>query len=329
MARAQPSAPQSRLKTIYVLQAGRALAALAVVAHHAAASAETFSGDLPAWLKVLTDRGYLGVDFFFVLSGFIISYVNRQEGPWFRQYASSRSERIFVPYLPIGIAIALAYTLVPNLSAGDRDWSWIASLTLLPVGQPALIVAWTLQFEVAFYLIFALAKFLGRPISIVAMWAAAMILLAVIDPELGPVALSITVEFLFGMLAVEAVSRKVPAVVPALACFAAYYFIPQREIFGAAMAFLVVALVRAEHAGRLSTPAWLVFLGAASYSIYLIHNPVAALTARFFDHWFWGFAVAAVLGTLGGVAYHMLIERPLLRRVKLYRTRRDTRAVVE
>jgi peptidoglycan/LPS O-acetylase OafA/YrhL len=52
---------------------------------------------------------------------------------------------------------------------------------------------------------------------------------------------------------------------------------PHRLIFGLAMGFGVVAMVRAERAGQIRVPAALTFLGAASYSIYLVHNPVGAL----------------------------------------------------
>lgn len=66
---------------ISVLQAGRAIAALAVVFHHAAAYAEENLEPLPAALGALAGRGYLGVDFFFVLSGFIIYRTNLGKPP--------------------------------------------------------------------------------------------------------------------------------------------------------------------------------------------------------------------------------------------------------
>ena len=59
-------------ETIRVLQSGRAFAALAVVAHHSALAVGAFSEPLPHVLAWVLEQGYLGVDFFFVLSGFII-----------------------------------------------------------------------------------------------------------------------------------------------------------------------------------------------------------------------------------------------------------------
>jgi exopolysaccharide production protein ExoZ len=49
---------------------------MAVVAAHAASTVAVHVESLPSALSRLLYRGYLGVDFFFVLSGFIIFYAN-------------------------------------------------------------------------------------------------------------------------------------------------------------------------------------------------------------------------------------------------------------
>lgn len=51
------------------------MAALAVVVHHANLAADGFGG----WSFAPLNYGYLGVDFFFVLSGFIIAYSTPEE----------------------------------------------------------------------------------------------------------------------------------------------------------------------------------------------------------------------------------------------------------
>lgn len=68
-----------------------------------------------------------------------------------------------LPYLPVGIVLAFAYTLFSSLSEGDRSWGLVSTLTLIPTElPPALSVAWTLQHELIFYLIYAGLFFSGR-----------------------------------------------------------------------------------------------------------------------------------------------------------------------
>ena len=146
---------------IQSLQVFRGLAALAVVAHHAVLSTDAFVGKVPEVLAQILLMGYLGVDFFFVLSGFIIMYAHFADegtGPAVRRYAFKRLVRIFPAYLPISLALIFLYAALPGFSgATDRDYSLLSSLLLLPAdGPPALSVAWTLVHELMFYFVFLL-----------------------------------------------------------------------------------------------------------------------------------------------------------------------------
>jgi exopolysaccharide production protein ExoZ len=148
------------------LQVFRGIAALAVVIHHAVLSTDAFVGVLPPQVDSFLRMGYLGVDFFFVLSGFIIMYAHlddRPSGLAVRRYAFKRLVRIFPPYLPLSIGMIALYAALPGFSAsGGREFSWVSSLLLLPADQPpALSVAWTLVHEMQFYTVFLLF-FLSR-----------------------------------------------------------------------------------------------------------------------------------------------------------------------
>ena len=130
-----------------ILQAVRAIAALGVLLHHAGHAADKYGGPMP--LIELTGMGRAGVDLFFVLSGFIILHATVGRGLTWKAFAHARFRRIYLPYWPAGLVMAVIIfgsastdsTILRNL---------IASVTLLPVGEPMLNVAWTLQHEVMF-----------------------------------------------------------------------------------------------------------------------------------------------------------------------------------
>jgi len=323
-----PPVSDRQTGTIQSLQVGRALAALAVVVHHAALAASGFGGDF-ALLPVL-EHGYLGVDFFFVLSGFIIHHSTVGRGrPW-HHYAGARLVRIYLPYWPIGVGLAALYLLLPGVSQADRDWDWLATLTLAPVGTPALSIAWTLQHEVMFYLIFGLLHFTGRLASGLAVWTAAIVALAALGIR-DVVAFSlIDLEFIMGVLVAVAVGRGIThRVLPlaGLACFVAWWWFGcQRDlsvIVGLGLALLLPGIIAMERAGRFVLPRIGQFLGAASYSIYLAHRPVVAAAARLADDPWAILALASAAGTLAGIAYHLFAERPLIGLAKRVLARRN------
>lgn len=136
----------------------RGLAALWVVLHHAKQSTDHFLG--PIGEVSIIANGNLGVNFFFILSGFIIAYsASRmlESGKGVMDYALSRATRIYVPYLPIGLGVYCLYIMLPGLSQADRETSFLTSATLLPAyNPPALSVAWTLVHEMIFYVVYAL-----------------------------------------------------------------------------------------------------------------------------------------------------------------------------
>jgi len=148
-------------RLINSLQVFRGLAALAVVVHHAALSTRDFVSAVPAaWMRA-SYLGALGVDFFFVLSGFIIMHAHMRDAGnalAVKPYLAKRLARIFPAYWPVGLAMLGLYAALPGLSAsGGREFSYVSSVLLLPADlPPALSVAWTLVHELMFYAVFML-----------------------------------------------------------------------------------------------------------------------------------------------------------------------------
>ncbi|RYY08441.1 MAG: acyltransferase, partial [Alphaproteobacteria bacterium] len=107
-----PPLPRPEIKALTSL---RGLAAMAVVLQHFSATAQQ---NASGWIPSIVPHGYMAVDFFFVLSGFIMSYTYLAafETAGLRAYGPflwKRVARIF----PLGIAITLIIALLGTAAA--------------------------------------------------------------------------------------------------------------------------------------------------------------------------------------------------------------------
>lgn len=148
------TAPQAQEAQLDALQVLRGLAALAVVLMHFKESMARFSPGLASWVQY----GYVGVDVFFLISGFIIYHATRAERA--RQAVPFLVRRLCRVVLPAWFAMALLVALKPPYLI-----DLVRGLLFLPretgnppyLGHAFLIVAWTLTFELVFYGVFAAA----------------------------------------------------------------------------------------------------------------------------------------------------------------------------
>lgn len=173
-----PIAPaQDRIATLDLL---RLFAALAVVLFHygyrGAAGTPSFAVSYPE-LAPLAKYGFLGVDLFFVISGFVIAA--SAQGRTAVQFAIARAGRLypafFVAMTLTAIVLALSGT-VPIASVVAR---WFANLTMVSpaLGQPFMDGAyWSIVLEIIFYgwvaLFIALGLFQTRLRTILSVWLA-------------------------------------------------------------------------------------------------------------------------------------------------------------
>jgi exopolysaccharide production protein ExoZ len=323
---------------IVSLQIGRGLAALAIVIQHAALSIGTGPPN-SVWAGLVANLG-VGVDFFFVLSGFIILMVHVNDPPGMNsatRFLRKRLTRIFIPYIPLALAMIAILESFPGISTDpNRQWSILGSLTLLPLGgRPALPVAWSLTFEMTFYLLFMCVYLLRRPVGLgLAIVFAALWFTSLSDTAWDNVRTiflsAYALEFVYGILTALVVCRldRPLTLLPITGLiFVAGYLISHgftwRPLMGAGMALLVFCATQLEaiairrRDGFVFPRPW-VRLGDASYSVYLIHGPVIAVMSRLLvPHPWWLVASLYVLvSTATGVAYHFMVERPLLARIQ-------------
>jgi peptidoglycan/LPS O-acetylase OafA/YrhL len=350
------------LQKLTSIQAIRGFAAFAVLLYHTEAL-YTIYGLHAAYLHAFTGLS-MGVDLFFVLSGFIMVYVHRGDmgvPRRYRPYLQARLVRIY-PLLWIVSLLAIAsYAAHVGGGRGDKlhPTQLICSLMLLPQSSPPLVnVSWTLVYEIFFYVLFGvviLSRAFG--LALLVAWQLAVLATYCLGLDTAPTAMlylrPIALEFGFGMVVGGLITSKprwLDAAAVSWGCFACGVLLlglflarpeigPRFATFGPASALIVYGVAALERAGRLKSPRWLVHLGDASYALYLINFSVLTLVASLFVrlHLQRFAPVLAPVLTLAGLAageiLHMLVEKPLgrvLRRVLPGgRHERSAHAVVE
>jgi peptidoglycan/LPS O-acetylase OafA/YrhL len=279
-------------RTLAGIQFGRAVAAILVVLYHGGRMLPQYLGNIG--LAKYFESGNAGVDFFFVLSGFIIFYVHGKDigqPPRLRNYLMRRFTRIYPIYWVVtAFVIAL---LVAKGDWGPLSPSHIVrSLVLFPDdSDPIVGVAWTLCHEMTFYLVFA-ALIASRKIGgvLILAWVA-LVVLGIFHPHqqsnIKFLESSYHIEFALGALTAYCARKYPVAAAPRLVLIGLIAFgvvaaqfndlsikvpVAGRMMYGSASAVIIFGLAVWENSGKISFPRWASFLGAASYSIYLIHT---------------------------------------------------------
>jgi peptidoglycan/LPS O-acetylase OafA/YrhL len=329
----------------------------------------------------LIERARLGVDMFFVLSGFVLSYVYMEQfeaGRFdYRRFLIARFARVYPAHLVIilgMVGVALA-ALAMNQSFDPADYSAVGlvqTLALVQAWFPTTLQAewngpsWSLSAEWGAYLLFPVfawiaARLASRPMVLLAAAAGLFLVLdaayraafgdALTHAEFNMGVLRILPSFLGGM-ALHLVWRRssLPAPVAVAASLGAAALLAVLMHLGAAEPAIVAAsggfilalafLSKASADGPL---AWrpLVFLGEASYAVYLIHMPAIVVWKNARSVLFGGDSsyvlsggevIALVLVILAvGALVHALFERParLLIRRRLLAPRTSAAAPVD
>lgn len=348
------------------VQAGRAIAALMVMFFHlggAIAAPKYFGVSL---FERPFSFGYAGVHFFFVLSGFIIMHVHMDDlfkPDRFMTFLMKRCIRIYPVYLLIFAGVSLSALALPSLrnSVPDDVFLILKALALFPLdksvvggtGAPVLGVAWSLQYEVYFYILFGLS-ILSRKIAL-----ALLILLAVgLLFRLGDGGFPANfiwsdwiILFFFGVIVAVLVRcskdkvLKPTAIIGVslviLAALATIELIGGNGdirsfslLYGLGFAGLILGFVRYEQTGQ---PLLLLvrhqatqIIGDASYFLYLIHFPLISLLCKVTIAVGLSctlgasvaFVLIAVCRVLIAIAGHIFVERTLQKWLSLKLIRR-------
>lgn len=304
----------------------RGLAVMLVVLRHVLRS-DVF-GELPVHSLNL---GRMGVQLFFVISGFVIGALLTDRTPGLRaapRFMARRMLRLSPPYFA---AIALALLLFEVASRVNPTGSYLGlqpdllacSLAYVcwPLGLPLYLnVGWSLEIEAQFYLAACVLVPLALAGGARTAWLAAACLLSLAPFVREEFALHYAPPFLLGMALVAHRRGAIGlhALVLISLCLGAYWAAVLRE----AETGVMVALGALAIALRIRMPAPLVWIGGISYSLYLVHVPLAPLFVsglrRFglpvLGAWTWLWCAVAIGGSIA-VAWlmHRFVEVPATR----------------
>jgi peptidoglycan/LPS O-acetylase OafA/YrhL len=261
---------------------------------------------------ILFQFGRAGADLFFVLSGFLISFIHWQDigrPERLLHYAARRTTRIYPTYWLVLLMIVpvdlITHTLYDKY---DQPIEILNNILLLPQSDPLIDVTWSLRNELVFYVLFGLAIF-NR--SLGAVVAALWIGLMAIGPYLAPnldtnlwnlLTYPMNFEFVAGVAAGWAIQRitlPYPALILAAGIgvfsgfavaedlrllwshethlwypgFARNVILLRSAGYGIASVLIIAGLCALEMRRRIKAPWPLTMLGDASYLLYLIHVP--------------------------------------------------------
>ncbi len=334
-----------RAPRIAVLDGLRLLAALSVVLFHYLAGYGTIpwqrtAAELFPTLHRIADFGWLGVVFFFMISGFVICMSGW--GKSVQEFWRGRILRLFPLYWAAVVLSSAAARLGPQTPGEPRVTvgQMLTNLTMLQTPlrvENVDLVYWTLWVELRFYLVFSLVVLLGTSHRRVAAFCWAWALGSVLAPMSGIVLLDQLLvpqwaPFFIAGIAFYLVRRAGRLEGETLGILALSWLLMQHRL-PAIMAgeghginwkvcltaitamYLIMGLIALGKLDRIQWR-WLPVAGALSYPLYLVHQ---SLGVRVIWRWNeqWG-AWPTLLGVTAAMVLiawllHRVVERPLTR----------------
>ncbi|HEY8384131.1 MAG TPA: acyltransferase [Microvirga sp.] len=330
------------MSKLVLIQALRGLAALAIALLHARHEAGLLAGG-PAPASVVPWAA--GVDVFFVISGFIMVHASGRlfEAPGARPvFLARRVARIVPLYWAVTSLYLLIALAAPALLNSEwlKPWPVLASFLFIPFArpdglvQPLYSLGWTLNYEMAFYVLFALVLPWARR-SAVLVLIGLLVALAILGraaslPQplafwTSPIILEFAFGLAIGLLRAEGVVLGGPARAGlALAALAGFALAPvgtdamRALVWGGPAALLVAAAALGPDRAlpRNAATRLAIAIGDASYALYLVHpfviRGLREATGRLgIEGGGAAFILVALLAAiLAALAVHRLFERP-------------------
>jgi exopolysaccharide production protein ExoZ len=340
---AHSGTPRTQLLSIQYL---RGLAALSVLVTHA------LQWPLAEINMALLKTGRLGVDVFFVISGFIITSIAGDGRLDPKEFLVRRSFRIVPAYWAATLLITILAVAMPTLfrTTIPTIEGLMKSLLFIPSLEPKaplLLLGWSLNFEVFFYLLFASLFFLRSEVRTLVLLGIFAVLIGVgqFCNGLGHVETFYTspslVGFSVGTILAQAYRHGLitrfcsqlrwTTLAASCVLLVAFYVVEWngeeeialwKHLLMSTTALSIVSFgLSHEAAGDVTYVRFFKSIGDISYSVYLFHifsvGAIWAVAKRFLDihqpSVYLGCASLAVaVGLISGLACYHFIERPFL-----------------
>lgn len=317
---------QSTDARIGIVDIVRGFAALSVCWFHFTQGNETFLEG--HWLKPFGKYGWLGVEIFFVVSGFIIPFSMDRGGYQIcalPTFVAKRIIRLDPPYLAsIALVLFLHWLAISVPGFAGRAPEVSALQMFLHLGYLnaffgydwLLPIYWTLAIEFQYYLLIALIfpiltqpRMSIRVICILALCGVSLVCYP------GPFVFTYLGLFALGLLTFQVRTNRLSTrtyLVLLVALVGMTWWVHGTAIamIGSATA-LIIAYVNVQ------PPSWLALIGTVSYSLYLLHVPIGgrvinlgARVAKSTSEKLVVLAVAFVCSLIAAYLFYRLIEKP-------------------
>ena len=301
------------------IQVLRGIAALSVVMFHFRSFLVPDGADR-SYPDALFGWGAIGVDLFFVISGFIMHYVTSDKSYGVRtsvQFIINRAIRIIPLYYIVLIFAFLTGGAMSTFHYQEKIDNLISAITFTPYLHqyaPLYIlesgmynVRWTLNYELYFYVAFGICLLFKHRLIALASWFAVPVIISslifseIITSTQGYNYQTVIAKFMtnpiileFGMGVVSGIVYKKfrdrykgksllpPAILLLLIVLGVYYKQLTAYNLYSGAAFSILVLVFAFHDKIITSvfPKFLITLGNISFSLYLIHNPLKDFISR-------------------------------------------------
>lgn len=322
------------------LQILRAFAALNVVLFHTFGHTARHSGKDSELADFFGSWGNCGVDVFFVISGFIMVFIQHNTPKDPVEFIKDRATRIIPLYWSVSLFFVMLLIFMPS-SFAHALFDWQHALTsFLFVSRisgfafPVLDPGWTLEYEMFFYILFGLSLSIKKISSLITV--PFVLLGCVLFVDLNVIVL----EFAFGMFAgflyIKGWLKKwgwplfVSGCVSMLSSLFVDIELARVLRFGVPAFFVTLGCCYLPQMNN----KLLILIGSASYSIYIVHTltlpmffkvfkftkiPAADVAADVLT------VLCVLFSACVGILVYLIYENPLAKLIKHHTARRHRR----